>query len=102
LVPSWRSQKAFPESIGPSFGFRAGCFTHAVITGDDHPDEGEYGLEEYWPGMFVCFESSDSGKFKEDGGSIRVRSGDFCHPRAGDTRKSNALEPSWPEEDNDL
>ena len=60
---------------GPSFGFRAGCFTHAVITGDDHPDEGEYGLEEYWPGMFVCFESSHSGKFKEDGGYIRVRSG---------------------------
>jgi hypothetical protein len=60
---------------GPSFGFRAGCFTHAVITDDDHPDEGEYGLEEYWPGMFVCFESSHSGKFKEDGGYIRVRSG---------------------------
>ena len=60
---------------GPSFGFRAGCFTHAVITGDDHPDEGRYGLEEYWPGMFVCFESSHDGKFKEDGAFIRVRSG---------------------------
>jgi hypothetical protein len=23
---------------GPSFGFRAGCFTHAIITGDDHPE----------------------------------------------------------------
>lgn len=60
---------------GPSFGFRAGCFTHAVITGDDHPDEGRFGLEEYWPGMFVCFESSHSGKFKEDSAYIRVRSG---------------------------
>jgi hypothetical protein len=60
---------------GPSFGFRAGCFTHAIITGDDHPDAGRYGLQEYWPGMFVCFESSHDGKFKEDGAFIRVRSG---------------------------
>lgn len=60
---------------GPSFGFRAGCFTHAIITGDDHPDEGRYGLEEYWPGMFICFESSHTGRYKEDGAFIRVRSG---------------------------
>jgi hypothetical protein len=60
---------------GPSFGFRAGCFTHAIITGDDHPDKGLYGLQEYWPGMFVCFESSHDGKFPEDGAYIRVRSG---------------------------
>jgi hypothetical protein len=60
---------------GPSFGFRSGCFTHAIITGDDHPDEGKFGLEEYWPGMFVCFESSHDGKFKQDGAYIRVRSG---------------------------
>ena len=51
--------------------------------------------------MFVCFESSHSGKFKEDGGYIRVRSGDFRRTRAGDTRKSNAPEPSSPEEDKD-
>ena len=60
---------------GPSFGFRAGCFTHAIITGDDHPDEGKFGLEEYWPGMFICFESGHDGKFKEDGAYVRVRSG---------------------------
>ena len=60
---------------GPSFGFRAGCFTHAVITGDDHPDKGRYGLEEYWPGMFICFESSTDAKHKQDGAFIRVRSG---------------------------
>ncbi len=63
------------DRTGPSFGFRAGCYTHAIITGDDHPDEGKYGLEEYWPGMFVCFESSHDGKHKEDGAFIRVRSG---------------------------
>jgi len=60
---------------GPSFGFRTGCFTHAVITGDDHPDEGLYGVEEYWPGMFICFESSHDGKAKEDKAYLRVRSG---------------------------
>lgn len=60
---------------GPSFGFRAGCFTHAIITGEDHPDKGKYGVEEYWPGMFICFESSADPKFKEDGAYIRVRSG---------------------------
>ncbi|MFM8414824.1 MAG: hypothetical protein ACKOCX_08870 [Planctomycetota bacterium] len=60
---------------GPSFGFRTGCFTHAIITGEDHPDRGLYGVEEYWPGMFICFESSHDGKYKEDGAYIRVRSG---------------------------
>ena len=34
---------------GPTFGFRAGCYTHAIITGEDHPDRGRFGLEEYWP-----------------------------------------------------
>jgi hypothetical protein len=63
------------DRSGPSFGFRTGCFTHAIITGDDHPDKGLYGLQEYWPGMFVCFESSHDGKYPEDGAYIRVRSG---------------------------
>jgi hypothetical protein len=63
------------DRSGPSFGFRIGCFTHAIITGDDHPDKGLYGLQEYWPGMFVCFESSHDGKFPEDGAYLRVRSG---------------------------
>jgi len=60
---------------GPSFGFRAGCYTHAIITGEDHPDRGRFGLEEYWPGMFICFESSHDGRFKQDGAFIRVRGG---------------------------
>ena len=60
---------------GPSFGFRAGCYTHAIITGDDHPREGKWGLEEYWPGMFVCFESSHEKRFKQDGAYLRIRGG---------------------------
>jgi hypothetical protein len=61
---------------GPSFGFRAGCFTHATITADDHPDEGRYGLEEYWPGMFICFEAKNpKKKIMEDSAYIRVRGG---------------------------
>ena len=59
---------------GPSFGFRAGCFTHAIITGEDHPDKGEFGVEEYWPGMFICLEKGD-GKEKSDSAHIRVRGG---------------------------
>jgi hypothetical protein len=60
---------------GPSFGFRAGCYTHAIITGDDHPQEGKWGLEEYWPGMFICFESSHEKRFKQDGAHLRIRGG---------------------------
>jgi hypothetical protein len=60
---------------GPSFGFRAGCFTHAIITAKDHPKKGRFGLEEYWPGMFICFESSHGGKFKQDGAYLRIRGG---------------------------
>ena len=60
---------------GPSFGFRTGCYTHATITGEDHPDRGRWGLEEYWPGMFICFESSHDGKFKQDGAYLRIRGG---------------------------
>ena len=60
---------------GPSFGFRAGCFTHAIITGDDHPDEGKFGLEEYWPGMFVCYEKANPKKNTERQAYIRVRGG---------------------------
>jgi hypothetical protein len=76
---------------GPSFGFRAGCFTHAIITGDDHPDEGRFGLEEYWPGMFVCFESSHDGRYKEDGAYIRVRSG----RNGGEIRGPRVEELGW-------
>ncbi|MFM9024831.1 MAG: hypothetical protein ACKON7_05770 [Planctomycetaceae bacterium] len=60
---------------GPTFGFRAGCYTHAIITTDDHPDEGKWGLEEYWPGMFICFESSHEKRYKQDGAYLRVRGG---------------------------
>ncbi len=61
---------------GPSFGFRAGCFTHAIITGDDHPDEGKFGLEEYWPGMFISFQpKSEKMKVEEPYATILVRAG---------------------------
>lgn len=60
------------KRTGPSFGFRAGCFTHAIITGEDHPDKGKFGVEEYWPGMFICFEKGDGGE-KADAAHIRVR-----------------------------
>ena len=59
---------------GPSFGFRTGCFTHAIITGDDHPNEGEFGVEEYWPGMFINFHpKSEKYKVEEPYATILVR-----------------------------
>ncbi len=57
---------------GASFGFRCGCTTHAIITGKKHPDRGDFGVEEYWPGMFICFEPGD-GKEKSDSAYLRVR-----------------------------
>jgi len=67
--------KQWENRSGPSFGFRAGCYTHSIITGEDHPSRGEYGLEEYWPGMFICFENGDEKRYEEDGAYIRVRAG---------------------------
>jgi len=70
---------------GPTFGFRAGCFTHAVITGEDHPDKGRFGLEEYWPGFFVCYETAAEAKSGETGAYIKIRGnrngGDFRGPQ---------------------
>jgi hypothetical protein len=60
---------------GPTFGFRAGCYTHAIITGEDHPDKGRFGLEEYWPGMFVCFEPANPKRKTEDSAYLRIRGG---------------------------
>ena len=60
---------------GPTFGFRAGCYTHAIITGEDHPDKGRFGLEEYWPGMFVCFEPANAKRKTEDSAYLRIRGG---------------------------
>jgi len=60
---------------GPSFGFRAGCLTHAIITGDDHPRKGWWGVEEYWPGMFICYEKANAKKNLPQQAYIRVRSG---------------------------
>ncbi|MFM8985409.1 MAG: hypothetical protein ACKONH_05015, partial [Planctomycetia bacterium] len=77
---------------GPSFGFRAGCFTHAIITADDHPQEGRFGLEEYWPGMFVCFEPANpKKKIDKDSAYIRVRSG----RRGGEIRGPAIEELGW-------
>ena len=60
---------------GPTFGFRSGCYTHATITGEDHPDKGRFGLEEYWPGMFVCFEPANPKRKTEDSAYLRIRGG---------------------------
>ena len=60
---------------GPTFGFRSGCYTHAIITGEDHPDKGRFGLEEYWPGMFVCFEQANPKRKTEDSAYLRIRGG---------------------------
>jgi hypothetical protein len=64
------------QRTGPTFGFRAGCYTHAIITGKDHPDRGKFGLEEYWPGMFVCLEKGGrrrDGTVVEDTAFLRIR-----------------------------
>jgi hypothetical protein len=77
---------------GPTFGFRAGCYTHAIITGDDHPDEGRFGLEEYWPGMFICFEPKNpKRKIEKDSAYIRVRSG----RNGGEIRGPQIEELGW-------
>ncbi len=60
---------------GPTFGFRAGCYTHAIITGEDHPEKGRFGLEEYWPGMFICFEPANAKRKTEDSAYLRIRGG---------------------------
>lgn len=57
---------------GASFGFRCGCTTHAIITGKNHPDRGDFGVEEYWPGMFIVFAPGD-GEEKEDSAYLRIR-----------------------------
>lgn len=76
---------------GPSFGFRAGCFTHAIITGEDHPDRGRWGLEEYWPGMFICFEPANAKKKTEDSAYLRVRGG----RNGGEIRGPQMTELGW-------
>ena len=63
------------DRSGPSFGFRTGCYTHSIITAENSPNRGEYGVEEYWPGMFVCFENGEDKRYEKDGAYIRVRSG---------------------------
>ena len=76
---------------GPSFGFRAGCYTHATITGEDHPDKGDWGLEEYWPGMFICFDSSHDGKYKADSAYLRIRGG----RNGGEIRGPKMVQLGW-------
>jgi hypothetical protein len=79
------------DRSGPTFGFRAGCYTHAIITADDHPDEGKWGMEEYWPGMFICFESAHDGRRKEDSAYLRIRGG----RNGGEIRGPQITELGW-------
>lgn len=76
---------------GPTFGFRAGCYTHAVITGEDHPDKGRFGLEEYWPGMFVCYETAGESKAKQEGAYLKIRGG----RNGGEIRGPQLEEMGW-------
>jgi len=76
---------------GPSFGFRAGCYTHATITGKDHPDKGRFGLEEYWPGMFVCFEPANAKRKTPDSAHLRIRGG----RNGGEIRGPKIDETGW-------
>ena len=76
---------------GPTFGFRAGCYTHAVITGEDHPEKGRFGLEEYWPGMFICYETAAESKSKEEGAYLKVRGG----RNGGEIRGPQMTEMGW-------
>jgi hypothetical protein len=76
---------------GPSFGFRAGCYTHAIITGEDHPDKGRFGLEEYWPGMFVCFEPANAKRKTEDSAYLRIRGG----RNGGEIRGPKISQTGW-------
>lgn len=68
---------------GSSFAFRIACDTYAIVT--DGPGKGKWGRENYWPGMFIDFQSKASGRHKEDGAVIRIRAnnggGDFAGPR---------------------
>jgi hypothetical protein len=76
---------------GPTFGFRAGCYTHAIITGEDHPDKGRFGLEEYWPGMFVCFEPANAKRKTENSAYLRIRGG----RNGGEIRGPKIDETGW-------
>jgi len=82
------------QRSGPSFGFRAGCYTHAIITGKDHPQKGRFGLEEYWPGMFVCLEKGGrqrDGTVSEDKVFLRIRGG----KRGGEIRGPEIGQMGW-------
>ena len=76
---------------GPTFGFRAGCYTHAIITGKDHPDKGRFGLEEYWPGMFVCYEPANAKRKVEEHAYLRIRGG----RNGGEIRGPKITETGW-------
>ena len=79
------------QRTGPTFGFRAGCFTHAIITGEDNPRKGKWGVEEYWPGMFICYESGRDPKIEKDGAYLRIRGG----RRGGEIRGPQIEQLGW-------
>lgn len=68
---------------GATFAFRTACYTHATIT--EGPNEGKFGIQTYWTGMFVEFESKADGRHAQDGAYFRIRAnsygGDFTGPR---------------------
>jgi hypothetical protein len=66
---------------GPSFGMRCDCIGR-------NPDGT---TEEYWPGMFMLFQSSTTRGVEKDSAKISVRGDRLGH----DVRKVDIAEPGW-------
>jgi hypothetical protein len=77
-LPPWED---WENRTGPSFGMRADCIGR-------NPDGS---TEEYWPGMFLLFQSSTTRGIKEDAAKISVRGDRLGH----DIRKVDITEPGW-------
>jgi hypothetical protein len=77
-LPAWED---WENRTGPSFGMRADCIGR-------NPDGS---TEEYWPGMFLLFQSSTTRGIKQDSAKISVRGDRLGH----DIRKVDIAEPGW-------
>lgn len=83
-LPPWEE---WERRMGPTFGFRASCLTHAPKT----KKSGFFGasrttteVETYWPGMFIQFNPGDGDK-RPDSAMILVRGGRTGHDFRGPT-----------------
>ena len=69
--------------IGSSFAFRAGCWGPSRKAAKER--------EEFWPGIFIHFYSSHSGRYKEDSAQFLIRSDD----RGRDFWGPKITAPGW-------